>query len=157
MGLNRVAAPALAALLLLTSCGHEDGALSGEVTRGGVSVRAELTGNRLAVTFAPQRRGFHVYSVDLPEGGVQGLGVATKVQLSDGLVSTGEARADRPVRQLSYPSLHLTLPVYPDGPVTVRQAVRRTDGRPRLQVTYAACSESLCLAPVRALEVPLGD
>ena len=157
MGLTRAAAPALAALLLLTSCGHEDGTRSGRVTRGGVSVRAELTGNRLSVTFAPQRHGFHVYSVDLPVGGIQGLGVATRVQVSGGLASTGEAQPNRPVRQLSYPSLHLTLPVYPDGPVTVRQAVRRTDGTPRLMVTYAACSESLCLPPVRDLEVPLED
>lgn len=51
---------------------------------------------------------------------------------------------------LKIEELHVNLPVYPDGPVTVTVPVRKTrDGRAEVIVTYAACSATTCLPPVR--------
>ncbi len=45
--------------------------------------------------------------------------------------------------------LHVDLPVYQDGPVTVTVPVHQTgDGPAEVIVTYAACSATTCLPPV---------
>ena len=129
------------------------------MVRGEVDVAVRVDDDTLAATFTPRRKGFHVYSVDLPEGGVDGLGVRTDVSVRGGARGTGEPVADQPVRRLDYPTLGLRLPVYPDGPVTLTLRVRRGEGAPEVRVTYAACSESTCLVPVRELgraDAPLG-
>jgi cytochrome c biogenesis DsbD-like protein len=127
----------------------------GRLVQGDVEVVVRVRRHDLTATFTPRRSGFHVYSVDLPAAGVQGLGVPTRVQPSGGATATGDLVADQPVRSLDYPSLGLTLPVYPDGPVTLRLAVERSRSEPEVRVTYAACSEALCLPPVRDARVPL--
>lgn len=96
----------------------------------------------------------HLYSIDLPPDGVNGLGIATIVSVRGGLRLTGSPTADKPVSTLQIEELHVDLPVdlpvYPDGPVTVTVPVRRTgDGRAQVIVTYAACSATTCLPPVR--------
>jgi len=56
------------------------------------------------------------------------------------------------------PELHVTLPVYPDGPVHVRLRVASDgDASPTVIVSYGACSERLCLRPVRDLSVPVAS
>ena len=94
---------------------------------------------------------------DLPVGGVDGLGQRTKLDPVRAIRSAGPLRIDAPVHDLLIKPLHLTLPVYPDGPVTARMAVRRvTSGRPRVSVSYAACSDSVCYPPVKNAIVGLG-
>jgi hypothetical protein len=141
--------------LAMSACGSAP-TLTGRVVRAGVAVDARLEGDSLTVTFTPSRAGFHVYSVDLPASGIDGLGVATQVQVGGGMRATDGPVVSRRVRHLDYPTLGLTLPVYPDGPVALRYRVDRSEENPRLLVTYAACSESRCLVPVRDLAVPLG-
>jgi hypothetical protein len=103
----------------------------------------------LAATFTPVRAGFHLYAVDLPPDGVQGVGRPTRVEVGGGLVATGPQAADRGVRPLRVAGLDVPVPVYPDGPVTVRVPVRLAAGRPALAwVSYAACSPLTCLPPV---------
>ncbi|WP_204071582.1 protein-disulfide reductase DsbD domain-containing protein [Planotetraspora phitsanulokensis] len=129
--------------------------LSGRLEDSGVTVVAALTtgpdGTRqLQATFTPQRTGYHLYSVDLPPGGVDGLGVPTTVRVGGNLRAAGSPAANVPVRTLRIEALDVNLPVYPDGPVTIAVPVRRTgNGRAEVTVTYAACSTSNCLAPVR--------
>ena len=163
MGLTRVGVAGAAALTLLSGVGgcasreetDDPRDYSGRLVRGEVEVEARLEHDQLSVTLTPQRRGFHVYSVDLPADGVEGLGVATTVRALGGIRATSRPRADQPVRELEYPSLGLALPVYSDGPVTLSFRVDRSPSTPRVRVTYAACSTSRCLPPVRDAEVPL--
>jgi hypothetical protein len=157
-----LAAGAVLGLLpVLGGCGdgHDDASAvqdyQGRLARGDVEVVVHVRRHQLTATFTPRRSGFHVYSVDLPAAGVQGLGVPTRVRASGGAKPTGDLEADQPVRTLEYPSLGVTLPVYPDGPVTLRLAVQRSRSEPEVRVTFAACSEALCLPPVRDARVPL--
>ena len=128
---------------------------SGRLNDGGVSVVAVLIAGpagtgRVQVTFSPRKPGYHLYSIDLPPDGVNGLGIATIVSVRGGLRLAGSPTADKPVSTLEIEELHVDLPVYPDGPVTVTVPVRRTgDGRAQVIVTYAACSATTCLPPVR--------
>jgi hypothetical protein len=135
---------------------------SGRLDDGGVTVLAVLTvepdGTRwVRAMFRPQLPGYHLYSVDLPPGGVNGLGTPTVVSVRGNLRATGRLTADRPVTNLRITELDVDLPVYPDGPVTVSLPVRRTgNGRGEVIVTYGACSLATCLPPVRDRPIPLG-
>jgi hypothetical protein len=128
---------------------------SGRLNGGGVTVVAVLAtepdGTGLVrVTFSPQKLGYHLYSIHLPPGGVNGLGTPTVVSVRNGLRMTGSPAADRPVIDARIAELNVDLPVYPDGPVTVTVPVRRTgSGRAEVVVSYGACSATTCLPPVR--------
>ena len=103
----------------------------------------------LTARFTPQQPGFHLYSADLPAGGVDGVGRPTRLEVGGGLTAAGVAHPDTRAVELRVDGLGAPLPVYPDGPVTVRQPVRVTPGVPDLVwVTYAVCSRSSCLPPV---------
>jgi len=104
------------------------------------------------VTLRPDRPGFHVYSVD-PAGRSAGLGIPTRVLLADPARSAGDMSADKPTVLLHYVALGIDLPVYPDGAVTITVPVHGGTGPPVLLVTYAACSDSLCLPPIHDARV----
>ncbi len=130
-----------------------------EFSAGGVHVTIRLgTGTHptLVARFRPVKNGFHLYSAHLPVGGVDGLGQRTKLQPTGGLRAAGPMVMSARVHDLLIKPLHLTLPVYPDGPVTARLPVRRADGAARVSVSYAACSDSVCYPPVRNHVVALG-
>ena len=120
---------------------------------GGVDVTITLTAwngtvGTVQARFVP-RAGFHLYSVDLPEGGVDGLGVATALGVRGGLRATGPLTADEPVSELAIAGLDLRVPVYPDGPVTTTIGITRTAGDgATADVSYAACSAAVCLVPI---------
>ncbi|MEU6753560.1 hypothetical protein ABZ914_45665 [Spirillospora sp. NPDC046719] len=138
-----------ALVLVVGGCGHhEDAPEPSRFTEGGVEVSVSVSDTSVKAVYRPLRPGFHVYSVDLPAGGVDGLGVATRLDVRGGLTATGRSTADRPVRMLALPSLGVSLPVYPDGPVTVSLPVRRTGRTAEVVVSYAACSSGTCLPPV---------
>ncbi len=151
----------LAGALLAGGCGRsahpvDPSERSGRLAAGGVTVEATLTDGQLRTTFRPERPGFHLYSLDLPADGVQGLGIPTVVTVRGDLEATGAPSVDAPVRTLRLAELGVELPVYPDGPVTVTLPVRSTgDGPAEVVVTYGACSPSTCLPPVRERAVPL--
>ncbi len=156
---------ALTAAVLLGGCGSGSGARpTAASTANGVTVRVVLLPSsggrgRIEATFSPQRAGFHLYSIDLPDGGVDGLGIPTRLAVRGGLAATGRPRADRPVRLLRPAGLHVALPVYPDGPVTFTLPVRRTGARVAdVVVGYGACSPARCLIPVsgRVIRLALG-
>jgi hypothetical protein len=145
----RLAALGGAAALLITGCAHaQDRPATARFTESGVEVTINVTRPTVRATYRPIRPGFHVYSIDLPPGGVAGLGVPTRLGVRAGLTATGRATADRAVRVLVLPALNVKLPVYPDGPVTVSLPVHRSGRTADIVVSYGACSSSTCLAPV---------
>jgi hypothetical protein len=79
-----------------------------------------------------ERPGCHLYSINLPPGGVHGLGIPTVVSVRDSLRVTGSPDADVPASHLRIQQLNVELPVYPDGPVTATAPVAvppQRDGR----------------------------
>lgn len=113
----------------------------------------------VTATLKPQQPGFHLYSLTLPDQGVAGLGIPTRLAVAPPLSPVGAVTAsDRPYG-LRLDGLDVTLPVYPDGPVTLHLTTRLAatdDSAPaRLRVTYGACSPARCLAPVREHPVTL--
>lgn len=155
------AATAAALALLLAGCGADPAPVpTARATRNGVTVTVALLpaadgAHRIRATFRPEP-GFHVYSIDLPEGGVDGLGVATRLSVGGDLTATGEPTADRAVVLLRPAGLEAALPVYPDGEVTFTLPVRRTGSRGAdVIVSYGACGASRCLVPVTDERIPL--
>jgi len=124
----------------------------------GVRVSVGLNRDRsqrlwLSGTFAPTSANTHLYSVDLPPHGIDGLGRPTRLSVAagSGLRPVGAAIADRPVIQERIPELGTVLPVYPDGPVTVLLPVVLTSESPApvdVSISYMACGSNGCLAPV---------
>jgi hypothetical protein len=135
---------------------------SGRLSDGGVTVVATLIvgpdgAGYVRATFSPQRPGYHLYSTDLPLGGVNGLGIPTTVTVRGALRATGSPTTNVRVSNLRIEELGVDLPVYPDGPVIVTVSVRRIgNGRAEVAVSYAACSAATCLPPVRNHLISLG-
>lgn len=124
--------------------------------QNGVQVTVVVSADRVSVTYRPQRPGFHLYSIALPAGGVDGLGVPTRLWVQGGLRAIGPPTSDRPVRLLKLEELGMLLPVYPDGPVTITLPITRTGSTSaQVVVSYGACSTSSCLVPVTALSIPI--
>jgi hypothetical protein len=157
-----------AALLLLAAVSGCSSSAAGSTTlatatrtQAGVTVRVSLVdqgsaGWRLKVLFVPPSPGFHLYSLSLPDSGVQGLGIPTRLGVRGALTAAGAVTADQPVQQLDISVLGVTLPVYPDGPVTLALPVRRTGGSTaQVVVSYGACSSGTCLAPVIDEVIPV--
>ena len=119
--------------------------------------RAATGGFVLAATFTPAA-GFHLYSKDLPRGGVDGLGCPTLLELVAGtrLEAAGELTESVSAMQAEGPD---GLWIYPAGPVTLRLAVALPAGSgwfdDQVAVTYMACSGSICSPPVIAKPVSL--
>jgi hypothetical protein len=134
---------------------------TGRADESGVTVTVRLVttsggGRQIEATFAPDRPGFHVYSVDLPAGGVQGLGIPTRLGVQGALTAGGKPTADKPVLSLAVTGTDLVLPVYPDGPVTLTLPVGGSrSGHVDVVVSYGACSPGACLAPVTDKRIPL--
>jgi hypothetical protein len=120
-----------------------------------IEVRKNASGQlALLGTFVPTREHFHLYSKDLPEGGLDGLGRPTllKVISSNGIKSVGSLTSNQPVEAFYIQTLDLSFPVYPDGPVTLslpfELAAEENPLSMELSVTYMACSDKTCLPPV---------
>ncbi|MER5488493.1 hypothetical protein ABT024_35490 [Streptomyces sp. NPDC002812] len=155
---------------VLTGCVASPGesgrtAKAAPFTAGGVAVkvRAEFRdgGVRILAELRPEQPGFHLYGIGLPNEGIDGIGIPTRIRAEGGLGATGPATTDAKPRVLRPAGLDVGLPVYEDGTVTLELPVRRVEGADSAQVflTYGACSETGgCLPPVRDHEVvlPLG-
>lgn len=135
--------------LLVAGCGHAPSrTMTVRFAESGVEVTLQVSATTVAAVYRPTRAGFHVYSISLPQGGVDGLGVPTRLDIRGGLAATGPATASVDPRMLYLPTLGVRLPVYPDGPVTVSLPVRRTGRTADILVSYGACSAATCMAPV---------
>jgi hypothetical protein len=144
-----------AAVLIPSGCGAgRPSEPMGHATADGVTVTVTLlpasNGHReLQATFSPQQPGFHIYSIDLPAQGVDGLGIPTRVAVEGDLTAVGKPTANLAIRLLRPAALQTEIPVYPDGPVTFTLPVRQTGPhQAEVIVSYGACSENRCLVPV---------
>lgn len=165
-----------AVLAAATGCSGKAAPARGHAafTDGGVAVDVTLertAADTVAVTatLRPQRPGFHLYSLGLPDQGVDGLGIPTRLSVATPLTAVGAVSTPSRPYDLRPAGLDVDLPVYPDGPVTLHLTARLapagsppTGAAPQVsatvRLTYGACSGTAgCLAPVRdhALAVPL--
>lgn len=122
-----------------------------------VSLESDPQGNKLfRATFTPLEPGFHLYGKDLPPTGIKGIGLPTQLDIpkQSALRVAGESFADEIPHDQRIDVLSLTLPIYPEGPVTLHVPVEisRAQGNTsaQLAVTYIACQTSgKCLRPVK--------
>jgi hypothetical protein len=136
----------------------------GGFSASGVQVDLSLEQNAtapcvLAARYTPLEAHFHVYSKDLPPDGVNGAGRPTRLDIISGLVAAGELTTDAATNDFKTQGIAEVLPVYPDGPVTLRLPVKATgDGSARVKVSYMACSAVVCLPPVvKTLDIHLNQ
>ena len=149
--------------LILSGCGTDRAPEpTGLATAHGVTVKVALlpasNGQfELQATFSPQQPGFHIYSIDLPAQGIDGLGIPTRLSVQGSLTTVGRPTANRATRLLRPAGLQTEIPVYPDGSVTFTLPVRQTSGhQAEVIVSYGACSEKTCLIPVSDEVIHLG-
>jgi hypothetical protein len=133
--------------MALVGCGGVPAGVVRNGVRVSVQYRAVPAGDgAIVATFRPVDRRFHLYSKDLPDQGVSGIGRPTRVHAVSGATETGPAAASVSSSALYVAPLGLSVSVYPPGPVTLVVPARRTGGA--VLVSYAACSETVCLPPV---------
>lgn len=145
--------PGMRAILLLLMAAAAVLAVESGLTRNGVSVSVSVErdgdGPVIVAVFLPKAQDppLHLYSIDLPEGGV---GFPTVLALAPGspVAARGPVRADQPTHDLE------GLPVYPDGAaVTLRLPVTAPSGTGpvpvEVLVSYMACTRTSCLIPVQ--------
>ena len=154
MGLRTVILVALIALGL-GACGSAapDRVAAAEFERNFVeveltlSVRPDGTAELLG-TFTPEP-GWHLYDTDMSMDGIDGLGRPTRLELVSGAEPIGSVEASVEPYELAIPALETAVPVYPDGPVTLRSELTPTDGVVEVDVTYMACAaDGGCRIPV---------
>ena len=131
-----------------------------------VDVQLEKTdaGTTIVATFRPLRDGLRLYGQDLPMDGIAGRGRPTRVDVVDaGWRAVGPAQPSVVAEVVTVAGFDEPFPTYPDGPVTLRQAIESTgdldDGRIDLAVTFMACaSGNVCLPAVErhAMSLPSG-
>ncbi|MER7463370.1 hypothetical protein [Streptomyces sp. NPDC097981] len=156
----RVAA-ALLSSAVLAACGGRSAEGAGasapttSFTEQGVTVTLSVSDwhtskGTLTAVFAPERKGFHLYSTDLPAGGVEGVGRPTAMAVTGALKAEGRTAAAAQVRSITVPGVESPVPVYPDGPVTTTLPVRADgNGDATVLLGYASCStEDGCTIPV---------
>ena len=109
----------------------------------------------LQAVYAPTEPDLHLYGIELPDGGIDGVGRPTRLEVADGpLASAGELTADVPVIEKIYPISDKPFPIYPDGPVIVSLPVELLEKSPPgsisfVSVKYMACSsDGGCKPPV---------
>ena len=112
--------------------------------------------------YEPVTGGIHLYGLELPRNGIDGAGRPTLVTVVDpAWHAVGPLIPSVGSEPVEYPGFDVPFPVYPDGPVTLRQRVERTgadiDGTIETTITFMACTSSgLCYVPIEdhAVSVP---
>lgn len=126
-------------------------------TENGVEVTLTLIEEqdqvKVEALFAPTEPNYHLYSIDLPEKGIDGVGRPTKVEIiSDNAAVSGPITADQPIIETPFEGFSAPFPLYPDGPVTLSIPVFFDDGAAdqplELAVSYIACSSAGVCKPL---------
>jgi len=105
----------------------------------------------LSATFTPPD-GYHLYSKDIPLGGVDGLGRPTLIELTNEshMKVKGELTESLKAEEPNFEPKQLL--VYPTGVVTLSLPVELPPGSDwvddEIKITYMACSASQCKPPV---------
>ena len=160
---SKIILPFILALLLgTTSCQKaslKDQTLQlANVTENKVQVNITLSNSKngqvlLSATFTPQNPGAHLYSKEIPRDGVEGLGRPTLLELANNSALKANGELIESVASEPPPFEPKELLVYPVGPVTLSQPVLLPEGNnwtnDVVLVTYMACDEQGCRAPVQ--------
>lgn len=144
-------------LLLAVGCGAGPGGVRERFddSRVEVEIHVERSADAwtLVATFRPTSPDLHLYGADLPRDGIDGAGRPTRLDIMDaGWSATGPLSAAPGVALVAIAGFDQPFPIYPDGPVTLRQAIApgggSDDGRVDVEVTFMACSTAgLCYLP----------
>ena len=131
-----------------------------------VDLHLERTDSSVTVVadFRPLAGDLHLYGLDLPADGIDGAGRPTRVDVVDaGWRAVGPSQPSVQAEDVVLAGFDEPFPIYPDGPVTLRQAVESIgdldDGRIDVTITFMACSSAgLCYLPVQrhAMSLPSG-
>lgn len=156
---------ALFLLGVLSACAPTPVAQSGTATHTerGVTVDIEVVvdndGSALATArFTPDTQDWHLYDTSMALDGVEGFGRPTRLDITSGALSMGPTTADREPYDLAIGPLGITVPVYPDGPVTLTTPFVSTDSSVDVALTYMSCgSDGGCTVPVtnRTVQITL--
>ena len=99
--------------------------------------------------YTPTEAGYHLYSKDMPPEGIDETGRPTLLTANGGdVIQIGSVLADKEPHDFT--QYGVTLPVYPEGPVTLYRLIRINPGATSVSValTYMSCSAELCNMPV---------
>ena len=124
-----------------------------------VSLEVDSAGQPvIRATFTPTEQGLHLYGKDMPEEGVKGFGRPTRLDLVGGAArAAGSVFCDVSPHNLDVSGVKL--PIYPEGPVTLRQPVEISgsgDLTAQIEISYMACRTSgECKFPVQRKRVEL--
>jgi hypothetical protein len=126
-----------------------------------VSIRlakTETGGTILSATFTPPK-GFHLYSKDLPRGGVDGLGRPTLLELPENAKMQPAGPMIESIAAEIPASEPKDLLVYPAGPVTLSLPVSLPKVTEQFEdiisVTFMACTDTGCKPPVVEKLIPI--
>ena len=125
--------------------------------RVAVALESDAQGRSvIRATFTPTEPGLHLYGKDMPEEGVDGFGVPTRLDILGGSVKpAGPVFADVSPHDLRVADVKL--PIYPEGPVTLRQPIEMTgtqETSAEIAVSYMACKTGgECKFPVQRKKV----
>jgi hypothetical protein len=114
----------------------------------------------LSATFTPQLLNMHLYSKEIPLNGVDGLGRPTLLELAKGSAIKANGELTESVESSQSSSIDSEgLLLYPAGPVTLSMPVLLPDGnnwvRDEVIVTYMACDDRGCRAPIQQKPIPI--
>ncbi len=137
-------------------------AFSDDTNQVAVIVRLErgLTGGIfLSATFTAPA-GYHLYSKDIPRGGVYGHGRPTLIELPAGAKMHPAGLLDESVSTEIFGHEPDGPPVYPDGPVTLTLPVDLPPSQApwvadEISLTYMTCSMTTCDPPTVGKLVPV--
>ena len=127
-----------------------------------VSLEKDATGQTsVAATYRPLNAGYHLYSKDLPRTGIDGVGRPSLLEISgNGVQSTGALLESVPTIKLNATWSKEPVPVYPEGPVTLRLPIKFLEDSvspivAKLSLTYETCSATTCFPPVVGKTIPV--
>lgn len=113
----------------------------------------------ISATFTPVENKLHLYSKDIPQSGIDGLGRPALLEIpkDSAIKADGELIESAPAQSpLSGPQ---DLLIYPAGAITLRLPIILPAGKgwfnDRVIVTYMACTEYNCRPPVEGKIIPI--
>ncbi len=154
-----------ASLSQLQSLDESSSGLLASFTENGVHVEIRLvkdsSGLSVVATYRPTNEHYHLYSKDLPPKGLDGVGRPTLLKiLGNGVASTDALLESAPTINLKAVWSQDPVPVYPEGPVTLRLPIKFLINTvspisAELSLTYMTCSDTICLPPVEGKVIPI--
>jgi hypothetical protein len=143
--------PLAVGALLVAACGvaPDPGLVREHFEEARVDVEIHLqrdsATSTIVATFRPTSPDLHLYGLDLPRDGIDGAGRPTRIDVVDPAWMTVGSMSDEPRAALvPIAGFDEPFPTYPEGPVTLRQAIQTTGGSSdrsvEVAVTFMACS-----------------